>query len=69
MRGLFDDLPTQPAPKPSQAPASPCPRPADGGYVCRVGGGAATLSDNDGFSWFCDQHAPKGFWPHERGCA
>lgn len=70
-RGLFDDLPPVKAGNPASNPVekrdTPCPRPADGGYICRVGGGAASLSDNDGFSWFCPVHRPAGFYAHERG--
>ena len=44
-----------------------CDRPArDGGYVCRIGGGAACFSDNGGISWFCRKHRPRGFFASER---
>ena len=41
---------------------APCDRPDDGGHRCRVGGGAAGLSDDHGHSWFCRLHSPLSFW-------
>jgi hypothetical protein len=67
--GLFDGLPParEPAPARAQASPTPCTRPFNGGYACRVGKGEGSLSDDGGRSHFCAQHTPKGFWPHERG--
>jgi hypothetical protein len=69
----FDDpapaeLKPKAAPPPAPAaPAAPCTRRAfAGGYRCRVGGGDACYSDNNGQSWFCRVHVPRGFLPADR---
>lgn len=50
------------------SPPAPCARRAfAGGYRCRVGGGDACYSDNNGQSWFCRGHVPPGFLPADRG--
>jgi hypothetical protein len=72
----FDDPAPSEVKKPAPAPAPPPPEPAkiepcarrpwSGGYRCRVGGGDACFSDNNGGSWFCRIHAPRGFFPADR---
>jgi hypothetical protein len=70
----FDDpapeelpAPAPPPPPPATAPLVPCARKRwSGGYACRVGGGDACFSDNNGASWFCAGHAPRGFFPADR---
>lgn len=69
--GFDDPAPAElkKAPPPAKAAPRPskCDRPAyAGGYVCRVGGGDASFSDNSGHSWFCRRHAPVGFFARER---
>lgn len=60
----------KPAPPPAPAPAGPCERRARAhGYVCRVSGGDACFSDDSGRTWFCRRHAPRGFFPADRGPA
>jgi hypothetical protein len=55
------------APAPAPEPARPCARKArPGGYVCRVGKGDACFSDDNGRTWFCRGHAPRGFFPADR---
>lgn len=50
------------------AAQEPClaPRWGAGDYRCRVGGGSAAFSDNNGHSHFCMKHRPYGFLPSER---
>jgi hypothetical protein len=63
-----EELPAAaPPPPPPPAPLVKCPRRRwSGGYACRVGGGDACFSDNNGASWFCAPHAPRGFFPADR---
>lgn len=55
-----------PAPPRAAAPLTPCTRPFVGPYRCRVGGGDASFSDDDGRSWLCRAHLPPGFLPQQR---
>lgn len=72
--GFDDPAPAEvKAPPPPSPPARPerCERKAyPGGYVCRVGGGDASFSDNLARTWFCRRHAPADFFKHlNRGTA
>lgn len=75
----FDDIAPAPSPAPARPTAPPpapppppslkadCCRPAwEGGHVCRVGGGDACYSDDNGRTWFCPKHVPAGFLPADR---
>jgi hypothetical protein len=59
--------PTPPAPSVTMNAGQACARRAtEGGHVCRVGGGDASFSDDDGKTWFCVDHRPAGFLPKDR---